>query len=236
MNIVTPFFQQCTQIPEKTAFVEDEKTISYIDFKTRIEKISAFLQTKQTKNQCIAIALDRGIDAASCIYGVLSAGAIYLPLDIKNPTTRLNFIIQDAQAQFVIGQGKAPDWLTNPTLWLDISQIPVLESVSVAPPPTDATALAAILYTSGSTGNPKGVALSHQALANFSTWAAQTFELNQQDRIASLAPFHFDLSIFDLFSSLATGASIYFIPARLALSPSRLTTWLRNKHETTSRY
>ena len=83
MNIVTPFFQQCTQIPEKTAFVEDEKTISYIDFKTRIEKISAFLQTKQTKNQCIAIALDRGIDAASCIYGVLSAGAIYLPLGIS---------------------------------------------------------------------------------------------------------------------------------------------------------
>ncbi|MBT3813736.1 MAG: AMP-binding protein, partial [Gammaproteobacteria bacterium] len=57
MNIVIPFFQQCNQTPDKTAFVEEEHTISYIDLKTRIEKIAAFLRIKQVQNQCIAIAL-----------------------------------------------------------------------------------------------------------------------------------------------------------------------------------
>ncbi|MBT4145409.1 MAG: AMP-binding protein, partial [Gammaproteobacteria bacterium] len=233
MNIVIPFFQQCNQTPDKTAFVEEEHTISYIDLKTRIEKIAAFLRIKQVQNQCIAIALDRGIEAASSIYAVLSAGAIYLPLDIKNPVKRINFIIADAQPAFIIGIGDAPDWLDNPAIWLDLSQLPLTEIKGIFPVLVDKNNLAAILYTSGSTGNPKGVALSHQALMNFSSWAQTTFKLNQLERIASLAPFHFDLSIFDLFSSLASGATVYFLPARLSLSPSRLTAWLSEYKITT---
>ena len=235
MNIVTPFFQQCTQTPDKAALVEDEQSISYTEFNIHIEKIATFLQAKQTRNQCIAIALDRGINAASCIYGVLSAGAVYLPLDIKNPATRLNFIISDAQPRFIIGLGPAPEWLAKPEIWLDISLLLLTKTDNFLPTQVEPTQLAAILYTSGSTGNPKGVALSHQALTNFSTWASKTFKLNQHERIASLAPFHFDLSIFDLFSSLASGASVYFLPARLSLSPSRLTGWL-SENKITSWY
>ena len=232
MNIVTPFFQQCIQTPDKTALLEEEHAISYVEFKTRIEKIATFLLAQQTQNQCIAIALERGIDAASCIYGILSAGAIYLPLDIKNPVPRLNFIISDAQPSYIIGQGNAPDWLNKSEIWLDISQLLLIETKSSFPIRVESTELAAILYTSGSTGSPKGVALSHQALLNFSTWASKTFKLNQQDNIASLAPFHFDLSIFDLFSSLASGASVYFLPSRLSFSPSRLTSWLNEQQIT----
>jgi len=229
MNIVTPFFQQCAQSPEAMAFVEEDQVLTYADFKLRIEKIAAFLQAKQVQNQCIAIVLDRGINAASAIYGILSAGAIYLPLDIKNPATRLNFIIQDAQPSYIIGQGNAPAWLGKSELWLDIDTLLCTSAENITLPAVEPNALAAILYTSGSTGNPKGVALSHQALSNFSTWASQTFAINNQDRIASLAPFHFDLSIFDLFTSLASGATVYFLPSRLSLSPSRLTAWLAEK-------
>lgn len=173
--------------------------------------------------------MDRGINAASAIYGILSAGAIYLPLDIKNPATRLNFIIQDAQPSYIIGQGEVPAWLDKTELWLDIDTLLCTTAKTIALPPAEPNALAAILYTSGSTGKPKGVALSHQALNNFSCWARQIFAINQQDRIASLAPFHFDLSIFDLFTSLASGATVYFLPSRLSLSPSRLTGWLAEK-------
>lgn len=229
MNIVTPFFQQCAQAPEATAFVEEGQALTYADFKSRLGKIAVFLLAKQVQKQCIAIILDRGINAASAIYGILSAGAIYLPLDIKNPATRLNFIIQDAQPSYIIGQGEVPAWLDKTELWLDIDTLLCTTDKTIALPPAEPNALAAILYTSGSTGKPKGVALSHQALNNFSCWARQIFAINQQDRIASLAPFHFDLSIFDLFTSLASGATVYFLPSRLSLSPSRLTGWLAEK-------
>jgi len=232
MNIVTPFFQQCTQNPQATAFVEGEQTLTYAEFKSRIEKIATCLQAKQVQNRCIAIALDRGINAACAIYGVLSAAAIYLPLDIKNPATRLQFITQDAQPEYIIGQGKAPEWLENSAIWLDIDPLLSTQAQHITPLSIEPTALAAILYTSGSTGKPKGVALSHQALLNFSSWAGKTFAINEQERIASLAPFHFDLSIFDLFPSLANGASVYFLPARLILSPSRLTGWLAEQQIT----
>ena len=235
MNTVTPFLLQCTLTPANTAFIEEGQAISYADFKARIEKVAAFLAAKQARNQCIAIALDRGIEAATAIYGILSAGAIYLPLDIKNPAPRLNFIINDAQPAFIIGMGSAPAWLENPEIWLDLAQLLLIETKSASPIDVNNTDLAAILYTSGSTGKPKGVALSHQALLNFSSWAGTTFKLNQQDRIASLAPFHFDLSLLDLFSSLACGASVYFLPARLSLSPSRLTAWL-SEHRITTWY
>ena len=232
MNIVIPFFQQYAQTPEATAFVEEDQSITYAEFKSRIEKIAAFLQARQVQKQCIAIVLDRGINAACCIYGIISAGAIYLPLDIKNPAPRLNFIIQDAQPAYIIGQGKAPAWLDIPVLWLDIDTLLCTTVDKISPTVVEPDALAAILYTSGSTGNPKGVALSHQALGNFSAWASQTFAINRQDRIASLAPFHFDLSVFDLFSSLACGAGVYFLPSRLSLSPSRLTSWLAEQQIT----
>ncbi len=235
MNIVSPFYQQCSQSPNKTALIEGDQHLSYAKFRTHFEKIAAFLQAEKVQNQCIAIALDRGVEAASCIYGILSAGAIYLPLDIKNPATRLIFIINDAQPKYILGKGKAPDWLSALELWVDISQLFLTEIEIVSPLQIQPSALAAILYTSGSTGNPKGVALSHQALINFSSWASRTFKLNQQDRIASLAPFHFDLSIFDLFSSLASGASVHFLPSRLSLSPSRLTGWL-GEHKITTWY
>ncbi|RLA18565.1 MAG: phenylalanine racemase [Gammaproteobacteria bacterium] len=233
MNIATPFFQQCAQTPDKPAFIEENSVITYAEFKTQIEKVATFLNKQQIQNQCIAIALDRGIEAAICIYGVLHTGATYLPLDIKNPVTRLTTIIYDAQPSFIIGKGPAPNWLENPDSWLDISQLLLTDAESALPVQVNRTDLAAILYTSGSTGNPKGVALSHQALLNFSSWASSTFKLAQQDRIASLAPFHFDLSIFDLFSSLASGASVYFLPSKLSFSPSRLTAWLSEYRITT---
>ncbi|NOQ64683.1 MAG: AMP-binding protein [Methyloprofundus sp.] len=224
--ILSPFLRQCTQSPDNIAFVEEDLSLTYAEFQTQIHKISTALKNKQIQTQCIAIALDRGILAASCIYSVLYAGGIYLPLDMKTPATRLSFIINDAQPAFIIGLGEPPTWLENSALWLDINELLQSDAQILSPVPVQTDSLAAILYTSGSTGNPKGIALSHQALSNFSTWASQTFELNPQDRIASLAPFHFDLSIFDLFSSLAVGASVYFIPAKFSFSPSRLTIWL----------
>lgn len=225
INLLTAFNQQCLVTPTQTAFIEESRQLDYAEFQQKVNNLAYFLQQHYTAERPIALFLERGIDAAIAIYAVLNIGAAYLPLDTKNPVSRINLILNDAKPQLLIGLGAPPENLTTEFSWLDLTQIPFASSkfVNIA---VDESSIAAILYTSGSTGMPKGVALSHGAMNNFALWAAKTFQLNKSDRIASLAPFHFDLSVFDLFSSLAIGASVVFVPSRLTLSPSRLTAWL----------
>ncbi len=226
MNLISGFFKQCLLSPSQIAFTEEGRHLSYAQFNQAIQPITAYLNQHQCSGQRIAVAMERGIDAALAIYGILSAGVCYLPLDIKNPAGRLNYIINDAQPRFVVGLGACPSWLEDSDKWLDLQQLQQNSSFIIAPADCHPESLAAILYTSGSTGSPKGVALSHRAMLNFAQWASLTFTIGAEDRIASLAPFHFDLSVFDLFSSLASGASVHFMPSSLSLSPSRLTAWL----------
>ena len=229
MSLLSAFNRQCQRAPDNIAFIEGDRQFSYRQAEQRANQLSSYLTKRKNPNRRIVIALDRGIDAAIAILAVLGAGACYIPLDIKNPVNRLNYIINDAVPQCIIGKGRCPDWLETPTLWLDIEQTAFTQQSTSWPAAVSAEALAAILYTSGSTGMPKGVALSHRALRNFADWAACTFNISCCDRIASLAPFHFDLSVFDLFSSLSCGAAVHFVPAGLTLSPSRLTAWLREQ-------
>jgi len=224
------FNHQVINHPDKVAFIEGDRSITYLQLQQQVTQLSWQLSTNNKKNQRIVIALDRGIDAAIAILACLNIGCCYIPLDIKNPENRLRFIVNDADPQCVIGKGSCPAWLDKPELWFDFNQpkttTPYSLPTSIIKPET----LAAILYTSGSTGNPKGVALSHEAIANFYNWAASTFKITETDNIASLTPFHFDLSIFDLFTSLTQGATVHFVPANLTFSPSRLTCWLSESH------
>lgn len=226
MSLLAPFHLQCKITPDNIALIEGERQLSYQQTQQQLNRLSNRLLSAESPCLRVIIALERGIDATTAILATLSAGACYIPLDIKNPDSRLSFICSDADAQYIIGQGDCPAWVTNPQQWLDINQI-AAAATTTPTPKINPDALAAILYTSGSTGNPKGVALSHSAMSNFANWAADTFSVNDKDQIASLTPFHFDLSVFDLFSSLSRGATVHFIPARLTLSPSKLTHWLQ---------
>lgn len=234
MNLLSEILETCVRQPERLALSQDERSIGYRDLWLRVTELSRFLIAECRDDQPVAVALNRGIEACIAQLSILHAGRCYLPLDLKNPGDRLRAIARDAEVQIVIGKGPRPAWLDATVHWIDLAAPIIRPARSLQPPgEVDEESLACILYTSGSTGKPKGVALSHRALRNFSAWAGRTFAIGAHDKIASLAPFHFDLSIFDLFTGLSRGATIDFVPDRLTLSPGLLSAWLKDHRITT---
>jgi amino acid adenylation domain-containing protein len=176
----------------------------------------------------VALQLPRGLDAVVAVYGILLAGACYVPLSSHCPGERNRLIVRDADCCCVIVNDIAPSWIADAGLdTINVTAMPDTPSVTDELPVHNAEDRAAILYTSGSTGQPKGVVISRHAIAAFANWSMSTFALNGNDRVASLAPFNFDLSLFDLFAAPAAGAATYFIPEEFKPMPARLVNWLR---------
>ena len=224
--LLEPFLSQCRLQPGAMALEENGLSLSYAALLERAQSMAHGLQAIGVMpGHRVAIHLERGLDAVAALFGTLLAGACYVPLDLKNPPPRMAFIVNDAQASTVVGKGSHPQWLTAGK-WLDMTDCPTRPPSLVQ---TEPQALAAILYTSGSTGKPKGVALSHAAVAAFAEWAADLLDLKSVDRIASSAPFFFDLSTFDLYAVLGRGASLHFLPSSLTLAPARLSAWLKEQ-------
>lgn len=226
MSLLEGFFTQAETRPRAPCLREGGRCLDYRETARRVGGVARAIEAlRLPPDRPIAVALPKGIDATCAVLGILASGHSYLPLDMQAPPARRGWILEDAQAAAVIGRGER----TVDLPWLDTERIEPADSPGVDLVPD---ALAAILYTSGSTGTPKGVALSHRAIRAFSDWAGRLVELSSEDRIAAIAPLHFDLSTFDLFSVLAAGACLEFVPEGLTAAPSRLTEWLADRRIT----
>jgi amino acid adenylation domain-containing protein len=224
------------QYPRRVLFVEADQQLDAHTLYARAVSLAAQMRTHGVvPGSHVALHLPRGLDAVVAVYATLLAGACYVPLHTHSPGSRNRFIATDAGCRLVLLNGTTPSWIVAAGLdSLDVTTqvMAPATAMGVTPKPEDR---AAILYTSGSTGNPKGVVVSQRAIAAFSSWCVSTFALDGDDRIASLAPFNFDLSLFDLFAAPAAAATTCFIPESLKLAPARLVDWLR-QHDISTWY
>jgi amino acid adenylation domain-containing protein len=178
----------------------------------------------------LAICVPKSIASVSCLCGSILAGHPFLPLDPDAPAARNGFIIGDAGAGLVITTPSLAQSLCREHKMVEVAawtvygqQLvalqPEIPAQEVGGIPSD---LAYILYTSGSTGQPKGVMITHRNATCFAVWAADQFALSPKDVVSSIAPFHFDLSVFDLYASLSRNAAIVLIDPEAVKNPMLL--------------
>lgn len=205
--------------------------------------MSALRRAGVVPRQRVGIFRRKDIGTVASIYGVLKAHCAYVPLDTKMGSDRLGAVLDDAGlAALIVDPALAPKIcrlaisglepvLREASLGLDLWAF--TRNAGAAPlnhgVPSSGGGLAYILYTSGSTGIPKGVQHTHASAIAFASWAAKEFDISSDDRLSCHAPLHFDLTIFDLFAAAMKGACIVLIPDDIAMFPLRVASLLETE-------
>jgi nonribosomal peptide synthetase MxcG len=202
--------EQAHHSPHKIAVVDGDRSLCYRDVLESAQRLATRLRTAGAEpGQLVAIHLPRSSKSIIAILGVLMSGAAYLILDSQAPPARNAVLLQDAAPILLLTSAEAAPAIAS----VDQPQLIFLEEQDPAPLPTllphpESSDLAYVVYTSGSTGQPKGVTINHLALASFVGAALQRYAIRSDDRVLQFAPLHFDASVEEIFLTLCAGATL----------------------------
>ena len=216
------FAAQARRQPEATALVWEDQQVSYGDLNRRANLFAAHLQTLGVGPEArVGVLLERSPELVAALLGTLKAGGVYLPLDPQYPAERLGFIMKDAGVSVLVTRAGLHEQLPPHTAKvLDVAaERALIEQQSVAElslriEPEQA---AYVIYTSGSTGRPKGVLVEHRQLLNTILSGLSAFDFTPADCVPCLAPFAFDISLFELLSPLVAGGRCLLAAGREVL-------------------
>ncbi|MBD3307336.1 amino acid adenylation domain-containing protein, partial [candidate division KSB3 bacterium] len=207
------FEAQAANTPEAVAVVYREKTLTYRELDQRANQLARYLQQRGVGPEVlVGICLERSLEMMVGLVGILKAGGAYVPLDPEYPQERVAFMIEDSQISVVVTQQKfltvIPEQTVTP-ICLDTDWEAIAQERS-DPPLSDVTAdnLMYVIYTSGSTGKPKGAMNIHRALCNRLLWMQEAYQLTEHDRVVQKTPCSFDVSGWEFFWPLITGARL----------------------------
>ena len=239
-NILCYAEESARRFPGKTAFADEETACTYDELIKSARAVGTRLGREVTPGKPVPVLMEKGVKAIYAFMGIVSAGCCYILLDPKLPTERLRSVLDTLQAEVL---------LTDPAydkprerLEFDGKVIMMEEALqtqedaeyldNVRKQSRDVDPLYAI-FTSGSTGVPKGVVVSHRSVIDFIEEFTRLFNITEHDVIGNQAPFDFDVSVKDIYSTLKCGATMQIIPKKFFSFPTKLLDYLVEREVTT---
>ena len=218
-TVVSLFRRQAKETPGHIAVVFKDKKYTYAEVDDISDRIASHIVSKGMKPEdVVSVLIPRCEWMAIASLGVLKAGCAYQPLDPSYPKERLNFMMQDAGAKLLIADEElrpvVDEYHGEVLLTKDILDIERSECPKVDVKPGN---LFILLYTSGSTGVPKGCMLEHRNVVTFCDWYRRYYDLHPGDHVAAYASYGFDACMMDMYPALTTGATVYIIPEEIRL-------------------
>ena len=223
------------EYPQKTAVVDEKGSDTYSDLADKARRVGSFLFTRGLRpNDVVVVLLGKERAALSAFWGAVYAGGIYSPMDCHAPVTRLQLIMEVLKPAFVLtdeeNREKALKLMSSERVlllgeaWEAQPDCEALGSIQRQRIDTDPLY---IICTSGSTGVPKGVVISHRAVIDFTEEASQVMEFSREESFANQAPFYFDASVPDLYCTIRNGATLHIIPEGWFSFPIKVLEYIR---------
>jgi amino acid adenylation domain-containing protein len=205
--------KQVEQTPHATALVFEKRTMSYQELNHRANQLANYLRRLGVgPDTLVGVLMERSFGMVVALLGILKAGGAYVPIDGGYPVDRQLYMIRDAGAPVILTQAKFADQLSAAEShvaildesWRQIDELPRNNLADSA----QSGDLAYVIYTSGSTGNPKGAMNTHRGICNRLLWMQDQYQLTGADVVLQKTPFSFDVSVWEFFWPLMTGARI----------------------------
>ncbi|GAA6614913.1 amino acid adenylation domain-containing protein [Scytonema sp. NUACC26] len=207
------FEQQVRKTPNATAVVFENEHLTYSEVNAKANQLAHHLRELGVEPEMlVGVCVERSLEMVVGLLGILKAGGAYVPIDPEYPPERLAYMLSDSQVKVLLTQEKFASGLAQQqahlvcldTNWQEISP------ASAENPHTEVLPhhLAYVIYTSGSTGKPKGAMNSHQGVCNRILWMQQAYQISAEDRVLQKTPFSFDVSVWEFFWPLITGARL----------------------------
>lgn len=230
-TVVDLFRQQAARTPKREAVIYEDRVYSYEQVEEITDRLAAYVAGLGIgREQVVSVLIPRCEYMALASLGVLKAGAAYQPLDPTYPKERLEFMIQDADAQLlIVDEALLPlvEFYSGKILLTkEISWLPKAETVPEGPKPED---LFVLLYTSGSTGIPKGCMLEHGNILAFCHWYRNYFKLGPEHKTAAYASYGLDAHMMDIYPALTVGAAVCIIPESIRLDLRGLNSYFKEQ-------
>ena len=236
-NSVLPWLDETAKrLPNKLALQDISGNITYQEYRSKSLAIAYKIVelNKGEMKKPVVVYLEKGKEVLVSFMGVAYSGCFYSPIDTEMPPSRVNKILEVLKPEIVITTNKLKTNFEKFNFYgsyiIYEETICSEEDETAVKPYTEKiidTDLLYVLFTSGSTGVPKGVSICHRSVIDYTDWVTETFNITQKDTFGNQAPFYFDNSILDIYSCMKTGATLNIIPKKLFFQPVPLLEYIK---------